>query len=164
MRLTEIQELGCHALAVVQAAAYIRHFEWELHRYVKEYRRSRGRLLEEYSKLTQRSGEYNLTTFTTWRISYEKLGPESRIFLQLCSYLQYEGIYEWIFEMATVRSMNYEPDAGFEELGREAGQRLRDFLRLFLTNDCIWDTLQFHQVVNELKSYSLLQFDSRNRS
>ena len=80
--------------------------------------------------------------------------------MHLCSFLHYKDIYEWIFERATLKSKHYHPDEGFEELGRDALQQLTDFLRLFLTEDCGWDTLRFHQVVNELRSYSLLYLDA----
>src|SRR6201996_1944067 len=163
MALMEIQELGCHALAIVQAAAYIRHSEWKLQRYINEYRQWRGLLLEEYLDLIQRSDDYNRTAYATWKMSYNELGPQAKALVHLCSFLHYEGIYEWIFASATLLSISFQPDEGFEDLGREALERLKDFLHP-LTNSGKWSPHLFHRVIKELQSYSLLQFDSRNES
>ena len=121
-------------------------------------------MLEEYGSQIQKIDDYPRTTHTILKISYDQLGALAKSFLQLCSFLHHKGIYRRIFESAALASVHYHPDEGFDEVGKDAFRNLNDILALFLTSDRAWDTVQFHRVVGELRSYSLLQFDNRNQS
>ena len=115
------------------------------------------------STVIQRNDDCDRTTWATWRISCNQFEPTARALLHLGSFLHYEGIDEWILDRATVESSSYQPGEGFEEVGLEALVWLKDFLRSLIC-DGKWGPHLFQRIINDLRSYSLLQFDSPNES
>jgi hypothetical protein len=84
-------------LAVAQAGAYI------------SSSRALGLYLELYETATKRiellsqrptQSDYELSVYTTWHISFEKLSPHAAELLQLCSFIHHDGITEEIFQRA----------------------------------------------------------------
>ncbi|CAE6431069.1 unnamed protein product [Rhizoctonia solani] len=98
-----VDEFGCLALATVHAGAYIAHSPgMTIPKYRSLFPSQRRRMLDEYKELpgTAKLDERGDTVYTTWRICYDQLKPESRELLWLIVYLHYDGIFESIFERA----------------------------------------------------------------
>jgi len=150
-----VQELGHLALAVVQAAAYIFRSGCDLGRYLELYRTRRGSLLEEYRHHKQKAGDYEYTVYTTWLISFERLkthAAQAAEFLQHCAYLHHNGISQAIFQNAT-----FNIDLLCDQEPNSFGNA-KDFLGWFLTSGT-WDTRKFMNIISEIRSYSLIDFD-----
>ncbi|KAJ7803119.1 hypothetical protein B0H14DRAFT_3778711 [Mycena olivaceomarginata] len=131
--IRSVQELSCLPLAVIQAGAYISKFNC-LHQYLFIYQENRARLLQEHPG--QSHDDYQLTVYTTWQISFEKLSPLAAEFLQMCSLLHYENITEDIFKQAAGWTAEDEEDI-------QTVQGARTFLKNFLS-------------ASEIEGYSLL--------
>src|ERR1700761_1189728 len=159
-----MQELGCHALAIVQAAAYIAQTEWELTRYVEHFEIRRGALLDQYKNQKHKVDSYSLTVYTTWRISYDRLSARGSSLMHICAFLHHEGIFEAIFENAATQAAEYEAEEGFEEVGQAALHHITTFLADFRTSEEPWDVIEFQNTFLEIKSYSLIQFDAHNQA
>ncbi|KAJ7803499.1 P-loop containing nucleoside triphosphate hydrolase protein [Mycena leptocephala] len=91
------KELCCLPLAIVQAGAFILQ-SGALGSYLDIYMKNRAQLLRE--KPAQSHDSYGWTVYTTWQMSFDKLSPLAAMFLQLCSFLHWDGISEEIFSRA----------------------------------------------------------------
>ena len=156
------QELGYLALAVVQAGTYIPRFECGFGRYLEMYRERRGELLEEYRNQVQKIDDYEWTVYTTWTMSFERLSPQAATFLKICAFLHHDGISEAIFQNAARNLANSVPrlPATNEEL--DSLSAAKDFMNWFRTTEGLWDTQKFLNVIIEIRSYSLIDFDTEN--
>ncbi|KAJ6564848.1 P-loop containing nucleoside triphosphate hydrolase protein [Mycena capillaripes] len=151
----EIVKVSYLPLAIVQAGAFILK-SGALNSYLNLYRKHRTQLLSE--KPAQSHDNYAWTVYTTWQMSFDKLSPTAAMFLQLCSFLHRDGISEDIFS----RAATYE----FPSWGpsREELQKPLDFLSRFLGSAGEWDSLRFLEVTNEIRAYSLINFDPESRA
>ncbi|KAJ7806682.1 P-loop containing nucleoside triphosphate hydrolase protein [Mycena leptocephala] len=152
---TDVSKELCYLpLAIVQAGAFILQ-SGALDSYLDIYMKNQAQLLRE--KPAQSHDNYAWTVYTTWQMSFDKLSPPASMFLQLCSYLHWDGITEEIFSRAsTYRFQQVIPS-------REALQQPLEFLAHFLEPAGEWDTLRFLQVTNEIKAYSLMSFDPERK-
>ena len=142
-----VKELGCLALAIVQAGAYIAK-SCSLNEYLKIYKNHRVQLLQKHS--VQMVDDYKWTVYTTWEMSMEKLSPAAATFLHLCAFLHYDGISKAIFQNAAAG----KPRSSFKDaIG---------FLQHFQTTDGAWSDFQFHELINELASFSLININAEN--
>ena len=66
-----VHTLGCLALAIVQAGAYIREMTCSFEDYLELYRRHGNELLTFISK--HNATEYRYTVYTTWQVSLDKI-------------------------------------------------------------------------------------------
>ena len=66
-----VAALGCLALAVVQAGAYIREICCTLHEYLNIYERRRGSLLQDLPKYL--GTDYRYSVYTTWQVSVDMI-------------------------------------------------------------------------------------------
>src|ERR1700722_787261 len=157
------QELGYLALAVVQAGEYISRSECGLRHYLEMYRERRGELLEEYRTHVQKIDGYEWTVYTMWSMSFERLSPQAATFFKICAFLHHDGISEAIFQNAAPNLANYVPDlpATNEEL--DSLSAANDFMNWFRATESLWDTQKFLDVIIEIRSYSLIDFDPENR-
>ena len=162
--ITILQELGNLALAVVQAGAYIFQAECGFDRYLHLHRERRGALLEEYRDNVQKMDDYKWTVHTTWEISFKRLSEQSAIFLQFCSFLHHEGISEAIFRNAASNMTSYVPWVHHTAEESNAVSKAKDFLGGFRTSDSPWDSQKFLKMIMEIRSYSLVDFDSANET
>ncbi|KAF8068572.1 P-loop containing nucleoside triphosphate hydrolase protein, partial [Lyophyllum atratum] len=144
-------ELGCLPLAVVQAGAYITK-TGNLSSYLELYKRNRVELWKK--EPGQKHDDYRWTVHTTWQMSVDLLQPVAATFLRICSFLHHDGLSEEMFEAssAAVRS-----SSEWEEL-----VPLADFLSNFLAPDGNWDPYLFQEMVADVRSYSLIDFDDVN--
>ncbi|KAJ7435743.1 P-loop containing nucleoside triphosphate hydrolase protein [Mycena galericulata] len=137
-------------LAIIQAGAFIAK-SGALNTYLALYSQNRARLLSE--KPTQSHDAYAWTVFTTWQISFQQLSQSAATLLQLCSFLHHQGIYEGIFSGASrYKLTEYGPSQ--EEL-----QKPFEILSRFLRPDGTWDSISFVEATNELRAYSLINFN-----
>ncbi|KAJ7213433.1 P-loop containing nucleoside triphosphate hydrolase protein [Mycena pura] len=144
-----VKELCCFPLAIIQAGAYIA--SQDLVGYLRLYADNRAQLLSK--KLVQSHDKYARTVYTTWQLSFERLGPVAQEFLMLCSHLHHEGISEDIFKSASVymctKQWPSEPDLVV----------CKKFLAQFYGLDSRWSSMKFRDVVNEILSFSLTDFN-----
>ncbi|KAJ7194276.1 hypothetical protein GGX14DRAFT_679055 [Mycena pura] len=145
-----VKELCCFPLAIIQAGAYIAKSQ-DLAGYLGLYDDNRAQLLSK--KLVQSHDKYAWTVYTTWQLSFERLGPVAQEFLMLCSHLHHEGISEDIFKSASVyvctKQWPSEPDLVV----------CKKFLAQFYGLDSRWSSMKFRDVVTEILSFSLMDFN-----
>ncbi|KAJ7435735.1 P-loop containing nucleoside triphosphate hydrolase protein, partial [Mycena galericulata] len=138
-------------LAIIQAGAFIAK-SGALNTYLALYSQNRACLLSE--KPTQSHDDYAWTVFTTWQISFQQLSQPAAILLQLCSFLHHQGIYEGIFSGASM----YKSEDYYVPSQQEL-QKPLEILSKFLRSDGTWDSLSFMDSTNELRAYSLINFN-----
>ncbi|KAJ7484031.1 hypothetical protein B0H11DRAFT_1862437 [Mycena galericulata] len=137
-------------LAIVQAGGFISR-SGNLEGYLALYAHSRARLLNE--RPTQSHDNYAWPVYTTWQMSFDRLSEQAKIFLKLCSFLHHHGISEDIFKNATnYRISPYGPEK------HELDMTL-NILSYFLGSSGVWDPLCFVDITNEIRAYSLINFD-----
>ncbi|KAJ7053445.1 hypothetical protein C8F01DRAFT_1235880 [Mycena amicta] len=156
--LTSFQELHCFLLAIVQAGAFIDkspRLKQDISRYVKLYQKNKAKLLSE--KPAQSTEDYNESVYTTWKMSFDQLSqvePLATQFLQLCSFIHFEGISEDIFERASA----YRIEDGPLDPTLEILEPSFKFLSNFRDTDTTWNSLVFERVTSELCGYSLMKW------
>ncbi|KAJ7051244.1 hypothetical protein C8F01DRAFT_1034624, partial [Mycena amicta] len=154
------KELHCFPLAIVQAGAFISkspRLKKDMSRYVQIYQKDKAALLSE--KPTQSTDDYEETVYTTWRMSFlqlAKVEPLAAQFLQLCSFIHWEGISEDIFE----RASTYQVQDGPLDPTQDALKSSLDFLSKFKKPDMTWDSLVFERITSEICGYSLMTWQS----
>ncbi|KAJ6506460.1 hypothetical protein DFH09DRAFT_1289113 [Mycena vulgaris] len=141
-------------LAIIQAGAFISE-SGALDGYLALYVENRDQLLSE--KPAQSHDDYAWTVCTTWNISFQKLSKPAATILQLCSFLHHKGIFEEIFSRASVYDFTLQGPSE-EEL-----QKPLEFLSQFLGPMNTWDLLRFLKAMNEIKAYSLVNFDPEGK-
>ncbi|KAH8834493.1 hypothetical protein DL96DRAFT_495528 [Flagelloscypha sp. PMI_526] len=146
---TIVEELGCLALAITQARAFLVKGLCSISEYLSLYMQSRKRLLEHDS--AQKSDEYQYSVYTTWTISFDRLSSNAALLLELLSCMHHDAIPCWIFQDAWEIYAKQDEDA--------VPSTLINFLSSFGAFDSSWDTLRFRTLVGELLSFSLLEFD-----
>ncbi|KAJ6472961.1 hypothetical protein DFH09DRAFT_1474841 [Mycena vulgaris] len=152
---TRIVKALCYLpLAIIQAGAFISR-SGNLDSYLDLYEQNQTRLLSQ--KPTQAHDNYAWTVYTTWQISFDQLSQKAQTFLQLCSFLHYQGISEEIFKNAT--NFEFKPSGP----SQEELQMSLEFLSQFLGPASIWDSLCFMDLTNEIQSYSLINYDSEKK-
>ncbi|KIW28949.1 uncharacterized protein PV07_04800 [Cladophialophora immunda] len=99
------KELGCLALAVVQAGAAIRKDRCRLEDYLNVYERNREELMKNHPG--QGMDGYQHTVYTTWEISRQmierldsKSSSDAMDLLDISAFLYFEDIPELIFQQA----------------------------------------------------------------
>ncbi|KAJ7703634.1 hypothetical protein B0H17DRAFT_922231, partial [Mycena rosella] len=139
------------ALAIVQAGAFISK-SGRLNGYLALYAINKTRLLSQ--RAAQSHDDYAWTVYTTWQISFDQLSQQAKTFLQLCSFLHYQGISEGIFRNAAGYKF------GMSSPSKEELQMPLDVLSQFSDPSGNWDPLCFMDVTSEIRAYSLITFHS----
>ncbi|KAJ7452843.1 hypothetical protein FB451DRAFT_1373962 [Mycena latifolia] len=138
-------------LAIIQAGAFIAK-SGDIESYLDLYTKNRAQLLSE--KPAQSHDNYAWTVYTTWQISFDRLSKPAAAFLQLCSFLHHEGISEQTFRIASMYEVgSYGPS-------KEDLHKPLEFLAQFSGPDG-WNSLSFLKLINEIRAYSLINFDMR---
>ncbi|KAH8804029.1 P-loop containing nucleoside triphosphate hydrolase protein, partial [Flagelloscypha sp. PMI_526] len=150
-----VKELGCLALAVNQARAFLAKGICNLEDYLRLYRDNHRTLLAD--KTVQSTDDYKYSVYTTWTISFNQLSEEAALFLRLLCFMHHRSIPFTLFKDAQC-SLFEDADYYKDTLPALA----EDFLLSF-RNQSGWDALHFHQVVAEVLSFSLLQSDPTNQ-
>ncbi|CAE6417600.1 unnamed protein product [Rhizoctonia solani] len=162
---TLVQDFGCLPLAIVHAGAYIAYLPGMT---ITESRSlfltQRRRMLEAYNELpiTAKLDQRGETVYTTWRMCYDQLKPKSRQLLWLIAYLHHDGISVDIFKRAAREMLTKTYPLPLTDLESQAYSHVKQYLSTFLDSDGNWDTIKFTEVMADLKSYSLIEFDQMN--
>ncbi|CUA74888.1 Nephrocystin-3 [Homo sapiens] [Rhizoctonia solani] len=160
-----VQNLGGLALAIVHAGAYIAYSAgMTITRYQDLFLSQRRRMLEQYNELpvTAKLEERGDTVYTTWRISFDQLKPESRELLGLIAYLHHTGISEDIFKRAAAAMHLKTYPLPLTDVESQAQSYVKRYLSNFLNADGSWDAVSFIRVMSDLTSFSLVDFDRIN--
>ncbi|KAJ7061315.1 hypothetical protein C8F01DRAFT_1231199 [Mycena amicta] len=146
-------ELHCFPLAIVQAGAFISKsspLRQDISKYIPLYQGNKATLLSR--KPEQSHGDYQWTVYTTWQISFDQLRPQAAQFLQLCSFIHFEGITEDIFQRASEYIPGNEPlDPSLDTL-----QTALEFLSNFRNAESNWNSLAFAEMMSDICDYSLM--------
>ncbi|KAJ7703541.1 hypothetical protein B0H17DRAFT_893298, partial [Mycena rosella] len=146
-----VKVLSYLPLAIIQAGAFISK-SGNLDSYLALYATNKARLLSQ--KPAQSHDNYAWTVYTTWQISFDQLSQQAKTFLQLCSFLHYQGISEEMFKNAA--GYTFGPCSP----SKEELQMPLDVLSQFSDLSGNWDPWCFMDVTNEIRAYSLITFDS----
>ncbi|KAH8798768.1 hypothetical protein DL96DRAFT_1638752 [Flagelloscypha sp. PMI_526] len=144
-----VQELGCLALAINQARAFLAKGLCTLDEYLQMYKQNHQQLLRDHS--SQKTDDYRHSMYTTWTISFEKLSPNASLLLQLLSFMHHEAIPAQLFEDAWRVFRTKDGDV--------VPPLLISFLSVFTASDSSWDILRFRSLIGEILSFSLIEFD-----
>ena len=128
-----VRELGCLALAIEQASAFIRLSLRDISNFLPIYRTARKKLLDRNSP---GDSQYPISLFATVLISFQRLqameyGPNAMNFLRLLAFLNPDGI--------------------LMEFLQEGCSGLSDTLREIITNQYV-----FHETLGALQQLSLV--------
>ncbi|GAB1523555.1 hypothetical protein RhiTH_006705 [Rhizoctonia solani] len=162
-----LRELGYFALGIVHAGSFIGS---SLHTSLTDYRalfmREQRRALEAYSNLPAaiKADDYRHTVYTAWIICYDGLSSRAQELLWLIGYLHYTGITVDMFRRAAVAIVSYKAEYPMTQLEDLAQQKLKEALCAFMSSSGGWDGLLFTQVIDELASRSLLEYDRMNQA
>jgi tetratricopeptide (TPR) repeat protein len=154
-----VRDLGYLALAIVQAGSYISQ-SCTLEEYPDVYKQSRADLLRQHS--IQSTDDYEWTVYTTWEISWKRLGGLAATFLRLCASLHFDGITKEMFKKAAAGMSRREGSDGSEISNDSAdtpSRQAAQFLSTFQTVEGCWKDFEFYKVIAELGSYSLISMN-----
>jgi tetratricopeptide (TPR) repeat protein len=147
--------LGCLALAIVQAGAYIRNGFCSIDEYCDIYSSHRERLLRHLP--VQKRSDYKYSVYTTWEVSIEaveRLSSEASVnaieLIRIFCFLHYDKITEDIFERAWKNSHNGE--ASFKNIANLFYMRSQEGLAK-------WDPIMIREAAVLLASFSLIKID-----
>ncbi|CAE6539782.1 unnamed protein product [Rhizoctonia solani] len=160
-----LKDFGTLALAIVHAGAYIAHSPgMSFVKYQQLFLSQRQRMLELYGELPDsvKLDDYGKTVYTTWRMCYDQLQPDSRTMLWLISYLHYTHISEDTFRRASQHMHGHYYPLPLGDLESQARNHVKQFLSAFLTADGQWDTVKFTGAMADLRLYSLVDYDRMN--
>ncbi|KAH8834424.1 hypothetical protein DL96DRAFT_1810696 [Flagelloscypha sp. PMI_526] len=176
-----VQKLGCLALAVNQARAFLAQNICSLSEYLPIYMKNRQKLLED--RLIQTTDDYKHTVYTTWTISFNKLSSPAVRLVELLCFMHHEGIPSRIFEDAwkAYTEEDNDGDKGYKEdendesdEGDENNESNEDediiptslvtFLSSFQAVGSTWDILRFRMLIKEILSFSLIEFNINNHT
>jgi len=165
---TILEQLGYHALAITQAAAYIKLQRIDYVSFLEDYKSRREIILKtipalsEYRrKLSTSEEETALNVFTTWQLSFELLQHKTKAhghvikLLTLFAFFDNQGISELLFSTYEAR---FAPDD--EDECSEESKTLLEWLGAFKV-DGEWDTRAYGDAVNALIETSLVQSGER---
>ncbi|CAE7228198.1 unnamed protein product, partial [Rhizoctonia solani] len=160
-----VKEFGYLVLAIVHAGAYIAHSpSITIPYYLSQFPAQRQRMLESYKNLPNvaKLDERGDTVYTTWRMCYDQLQHKSRELLWLIAYLHYNGITEEMFKRAAQNMDSREYALPPNDREAQARDRVKQYLSRFLDSNGGWDSMKFAEVMADLRSYSLVEYDRMN--
>ncbi|EUC58656.1 calcium-independent phospholipase A2-gamma, putative, partial [Rhizoctonia solani AG-3 Rhs1AP] len=149
-----LKDFGYLALAIVHAGAYIAHSPaMSFTQYRNLFLTQRQRMLEQYNELptSAKLDDYGKTVYTTWRMCYDQLKPESRTMLWLISYLHYTHISGDIFSRAAQGMVSHYDPLPLNVLESQARTHVKQFLSTFIGPDESWDIVKFINVMADLR-------------
>ncbi|KAF8594220.1 TPR-like protein, partial [Ceratobasidium sp. AG-I] len=155
-------ELGYFALAIVQSGAYMRTRQCGVTEYYRIFQTARARLLRERPSI--QADNYQHSVIATWEISYRQLLPRVAQLLHIMSFLHHEGISEAFFEAASTRTVSYTIDIPLTESQAATKTIIFDFLSSLRTSANEWDVLALKGLTDQLRAYSLLDYDTQSCS
>ena len=140
--------LGCHALAIAQAGAYISTRGVSIPEYQADLANDRSNYFQQDS--AQQTDHGARAVYATFEISFAQLSPNTCRFLHMCSYFHYDGLSKAIFSTAVE---NIQQESSGEQSSAVP------FLRIFLGAGGTWMNRAYNEIIHELTSYSLIRHD-----
>ncbi|KAE9394261.1 hypothetical protein BT96DRAFT_1022623 [Gymnopus androsaceus JB14] len=130
-----VDALGCHALAVATAGAYVG--TTPLENYLQHFNKKKTKILNY--RMRSLDG-YQETTYSAFQLSFEKLSPSTKLLMQLCTYLHPTAIPMEIFTRAAAFTGS---DSGPVDLNPpiQAMKLLGDFLSMFAEEESWEDSV-----------------------
>ncbi|QRV95554.1 kinesin light chain [Ceratobasidium sp. AG-Ba] len=156
-----VEDLGCLALAIVQAGAYIWSTSCSFIHYLDIYSRQPREVLEKHGNVLLHITGYEKTVSTTWEMNYKRLSKRAQGMLWLLAYLKPDGISQEIFRRAASH-IDRKPVLPLNTVNARALDRVKSYLRPFLTANKEWKCNLFTDVMTEIMSYSLISYDRVN--
>jgi hypothetical protein len=150
-----LKELGCLAVALVQAGTYCHELSYSFTQYLALFYPHRAELMKraEPSSLDN----YQRGAYTTLDLSYRALPQPSRDFLHFISFFHHTDIP--LSALATAAKKNFKDR--YPLLPRpEAHERVLTDLRRLLCTEGNWNEMQVQDTVRTLRSFSLLSITS----
>ncbi|PBK61763.1 hypothetical protein ARMSODRAFT_1025316 [Armillaria solidipes] len=140
-----VDVLGCQALAVVTAGAYIAsNSTCTLSNYLSRFNQKRTELLNYKMKSFD---DYQKTVFSAFCLSFDQLSSSTKLFMQICAFFHHIAIpVELFYYAAAFTGDDLQPE---EKEKTPAVEKLKDFLSLF-TYERSWD-----DSIDELSRFSL---------
>ncbi|CAE6445705.1 unnamed protein product [Rhizoctonia solani] len=160
-----VEDCGYLALTIVRASAYIAHSPaMTVTAYRPLFLSQRQRMLDEYNKLpnTAKLDKRGDTVYTTWRMCYDQLKPESCELLWLIAYLHYDSISVDIFKRAANAMHSKTYPLPFTDLELQAQSHVKQYLSTYIDSEGDWDVVRFTRVTSDLMAYSLIEYDPMN--
>jgi len=152
---TLLKELGCLAVAVVQAGTYCRELSCSFTHYLSLFKSHRAELMKRAEPSSLDS--YERGAYTTLDLSYKALSQDSRDFLHFISFFHYTDIP--LSALATAARKDFEDL--FQYLPRpEAHKHVCTDLRRLLCVDGNWSEMRVQEILRTLRSFSLLSVSS----
>ncbi|KAF8598112.1 FabD/lysophospholipase-like protein [Ceratobasidium sp. AG-I] len=156
------KDFGYFALVIAQAGAYIRATQCGINQYQKLFQAARGRLLRERG--VDQTDEYGMSVVASWEISYRQLSSNATRLLHLMSFLHHEGISETLFEVSCVTALSYKPLIPLNKSQASMKSIVFELLSLMRTSSGEWNLLALKDLTNELRVFSLLDYDAHSSS
>ncbi|KAK7441012.1 hypothetical protein VKT23_016793 [Stygiomarasmius scandens] len=143
-----VDALGCHALAVSTAAAYIAsNATCDLSNYLSCFYHKSKNLLD-YRSFS--SDNYQHTVLSAFQLSFDQLTPSTQRLLQICSCFHHIAIPIKLFKLATVFAWD---DTVPGEKVPASVTEMKEFLSLFTDDKSLDDS------INQLAKFSLTTYD-----
>ncbi|KAK0478991.1 P-loop containing nucleoside triphosphate hydrolase protein, partial [Armillaria novae-zelandiae] len=145
-----VNTLGCQALAVATAGAYIASTATcTLSEYLPLFEQKCKHLLKYKMKALD---SYQKTVFSAFELSFEKLSPSAKMFIQICAFFHHTAIPVELFHRASA----FTGDDLWPEEKKKAPavEDLKQFLSYFPCN------ASWNEVIDELNSLSLIIYDT----
>ncbi|KAK0493600.1 hypothetical protein EDD18DRAFT_406899 [Armillaria luteobubalina] len=144
-----VNALGCQALAVATAGAYIASTATcTLSNYLSLFKQKSKQLLNYKMKSLE---GYQNTVFSAFQLSFDQLNPSTQLFMQICSFFHHTTIPIELFHRAS--AFTGEDLLPEEKKQTTVVKKLKHFLSLFPNNEA-WD-----DSINELSHLSLTMYD-----
>jgi tetratricopeptide (TPR) repeat protein len=152
---TILKELGCLAVALVQAGTYCHELSCSFTQYLALFYSHRAKLMKmaEPSSLDN----YQRGAYTTLDLSYNALPQPSRDFLHLISFFHHTDIP--LGALATATRQNFKDRFRFLPRPESHEPVLADLRRLLCTG-ADWDEMRVQDTLRTLRSFSLLSITS----
>jgi tetratricopeptide (TPR) repeat protein len=167
-----VEDLGCLALAIDQAGAYIATGLCRFGDYRQIFYNHRKKLME--NSFYQGASKYDRAVYTTFDLSYTAIHSQTQDksgnsqlsqaaksaiqILNIFAFFHGENIMEEMFKRAAETSTSQDPGHEIAEGELQGKTELRQHL-LQLSEDGCWDSFMFRQGISKLLSFSLIRLD-----
>ena len=159
-----MKELGCLAVALVQAGAYCFELSsttqgvfqpYSFTQYLSLFHLHRAQLMKK-AESSSFDG-YKQSAYTTFDLSYQALQQQARDFLHLISFFYHTDIP--VEALATAAKNSFTPSLSILSYTEGHEEVFKD-LKTLLLNGGKWDEMHIHDVVRALRSFSLVSVTS----
>ncbi|KAG8761998.1 hypothetical protein FRC11_011752 [Ceratobasidium sp. 423] len=158
-----LQDFGYFALAIVHTGEYMGYVRSiGIAKYRGLFLSKRQCTLERSGELQETIDDYGKTVYTTWNTCYEILKERSRPMLWLITFLHYDGISKDIFVRVASNMSTFTCPGAPNRTGSHAENHVKRYLSAFLDSVGAWDSIYFADIMADLTSCSLIDFDQMN--